>query len=238
MEKLEARAVYFVGGFFRIVNFRNLFYTCLVQYLHTWGVGSRVQQSQQQFRQYSKKNTWIIIGLVIGVLFISALLSGKFDDLFSATPSSPSEPSVIVAPLGGSAILNGTAYTPALARVTKTIGDVKTENQFIVVTIKAENFGDKEVTVDNSQFVLIDKSNRLYKTSSDMDLIIALDSYFSVADGINPGLSKTGKVVFEVPLGTNDVALGVSRELFGSDDPSEYEYVKLNIEHENKSPRQ
>lgn len=90
---------------------------------------------------------------------------------------------------------------------------------FLVVNVTVKNNGKESITTDSSFFKLIDGDIE-YSPST----IITTDSSFFLYDGINPGLSKQGNVLFEIPEGKQDLLLNVQTGFWGT----EQGQIKLN----------
>lgn len=90
---------------------------------------------------------------------------------------------------------------------------------FLVVNVTVKNNGKEAITTDSSFFKLIDGDIE-YSPST----IITTDSSFFLYDGINPGLSKQGNVLFEIPEGKQDLLLNVQTGFWGT----EQGQIKLN----------
>ncbi|WP_368996377.1 DUF4352 domain-containing protein [Caldifermentibacillus hisashii] len=86
-----------------------------------------------------------------------------------------------------------------------------TDGQFVVIDIEAFN-NDKETRmVDSSMFKIKDNQGREFEPTTDTDVMMVLGDFadFFLQD-INPGISKTGKLVFELPSDANNFSLEVS----------------------------
>lgn len=102
----------------------------------------------------------------------------------------------------------------------------KTENKFVIVTVKVKNSGKKPVSVTNDCFVLIDKDNRIYESDPMRDISFKDKDYFSLTDNINPGIVKNGRVSFEIPENVNLFTLAIRDNMFDFGG-AEYRYVVL-----------
>ena len=73
--------------------------------------------------------------------------------------------------------------------------DGKTDNNFVVISIKITNRGNRETSVDSNSFTYYVGENS-YRTN---DAALYLDNGLWLAESIGAGLSKTVKLVFEIP---------------------------------------
>ena len=74
-----------------------------------------------------------------------------------------------------------------------------TSGKFVVVDVTVTNDRSEKVTIDSSFFKLIDDSGSEYEPSTSGEVFMNMvdeDDFF--LEQVNPGLEKTGKVVFEV----------------------------------------
>lgn len=97
-----------------------------------------------------------------------------------------------------------------------------TENKFVIISATATNIGKEPANIDNSYFILFDGEERKYDSSNS---ILYGEEYFSY-DKINPGLSMSGKVAFEVPTDAEKFILALNDNMF-SFDGTKYKFVLL-----------
>lgn len=83
---------------------------------------------------------------------------------------------------------------------------------FLVVNVTVKNAGKEMITTDSSYFQLL-KDEISYNPST---LITTSGDYF-LYDGINPGLSQTGNVVFEIPEDMSGFILNVQTGFWGTE---------------------
>lgn len=80
------------------------------------------------------------------------------------------------------------------------IDDAETSGKFVILDVDVENGKDESITIDGSYFTLVTGEDKEYDPSTDVDAMMALGddaSDFFLAQ-INPDLSKSGIIVFEV----------------------------------------
>ena len=79
------------------------------------------------------------------------------------------------------------------------VKNVTTEGKFIVVTAKLTN-NDKETrTFSSMQFKLVDNQDRKFEALTSAELMMILGDKNLFLESCNPGMSRTGIFVFEVP---------------------------------------
>lgn len=87
------------------------------------------------------------------------------------------------------------------------IDDVTTEGKFIAVEAKIIN-NDKEArTIDTNMFKLVDSQNREFEVYSKFELMTMLGDKYLFLESVNPGMSRSGIFVFEVPKDVNEYSL-------------------------------
>jgi RNA polymerase subunit RPABC4/transcription elongation factor Spt4 len=79
------------------------------------------------------------------------------------------------------------------------IESVKTEGKFIVVDAKIVNNDSESRTLDTSMFKVIDTGNREFDVISKAEVMMIIGDKYLFLETLNPGLSRTGTLVFEVP---------------------------------------
>ncbi|TJX14995.1 DUF4352 domain-containing protein [Tissierella creatinini] len=89
------------------------------------------------------------------------------------------------------------------------IDNVTTEGKFIVISAKLTNNDKESRTISSMQFRIIDNQDRSFDASNDTNLMVILGDEYLFLDDINPGMSKTGVFVFEVPNDINEYFLEV-----------------------------
>lgn len=89
------------------------------------------------------------------------------------------------------------------------IDDVKTEGKFIVVEAKITNNDSESRTIDTNMFKLVDSQDREFDVYSKFELMTILDDKYLFLESVNPGMSRTGTFVFEVPEDVNTYSLKI-----------------------------
>ncbi|MFJ5717660.1 DUF4352 domain-containing protein [Neobacillus sp. NPDC093127] len=107
------------------------------------------------------------------------------------------------------------------------IESAKTEGQFVVIDLEAFNYDKKARMVDSNMFKIKDDRGREFDPTNDSNVMMVVKGSmdFFLQD-INPGLSKKGKLVFELPQDAASYSLEVSSGFGWAG--GEYEKIKLN----------
>lgn len=84
---------------------------------------------------------------------------------------------------------------------------------FLIVNATVKNIGTEAINTDSSFFKLITPEGAEYSPSS---IIVTDDKYF-MFESINPGLSLTGNVLFEVPASLTGLDLQVQTGFWGTE---------------------
>ena len=90
------------------------------------------------------------------------------------------------------------------------IKNVTTEGKFITVTAKLTNNDKESRTFSSTQFKIIDDQDREFETLTSADLMMILGDKYLFLESCNPGMSRTGVFVFEVPEDIESYSLKVS----------------------------
>jgi len=87
-----------------------------------------------------------------------------------------------------------------------------TENEYLSIKVKVTN-NDKEArTIDTNLFKLKDAEGKEYSAMGEADIYVNTDNSFFLAQ-VNPGTSKSGYIVFEIPKNLKGLKLQVSSGL-------------------------
>ncbi|GAA1085341.1 DUF4352 domain-containing protein [Nocardiopsis metallicus] len=86
------------------------------------------------------------------------------------------------------------------------------QGEFVIVDMTVENGGSESTTFDDSALSLIDADGNSHSAG----VVLGADSFF--LQQINPGNQASGEAVFDVPEGTEPVALEVD-DVWSFDDP-------------------
>jgi hypothetical protein len=83
----------------------------------------------------------------------------------------------------------------------------KTADKYIVINLSIKNLDKEARTLDTSMFKLIDTAGLEYEPMADADLYVNDSGNMLFLAKINPGLTKTANVVFEVPKDSKNFKL-------------------------------
>lgn len=89
------------------------------------------------------------------------------------------------------------------------IDDVTTEGKFITVKAKITNNDTKARTFSSTMFKVIDDKGREFEALTDTNLMMILGDDDLFLESCNPGMSRTGVFVFEVPEDIESYSLKV-----------------------------
>lgn len=96
-------------------------------------------------------------------------------------------------------VINSVEEKTKLGSGNQFIDDVTTEGKFIVVGAKISNNDKESRTLSSMMFKLRDDQDRKFEASSDFEVMMILDDNNLFLEEVNPGMSRTGIFVFEVP---------------------------------------
>ena len=87
--------------------------------------------------------------------------------------------------------------------------EAKTRGKFVVITMNITNIGDREITIDSSEFNLL-SDGKVYSPSVDPGVVEAFGGSFLFMKSINPGMDSMGMIAFEVPTDLQNYKLVIS----------------------------
>lgn len=171
------------------------------------------------------KKLFKISGMFIAGIFVLALVMVIIDPQPSSDTASKSETKTEVSKSPSSKPTKEEDSTPTLGSKVrdgkfefvvksikcgiKSVETYKTNTplgEYCKVTVNFTNIGDKGQYVDATDQVLIDSKGREFKASIGSDSINF--------ENINPGLSVTGDIYFDVPVGTKVKAIELHDSMF------------------------
>lgn len=145
------------------------------------------------------------IMLVLGILAMGLILFSGCTEKSYASPSTGSK----VYKIGEKFTLGDLAYTVNSIDKIDVLGNVyaykTTEGMYYLVELTIENKGTSEKTMTPSNdFVVIDEEGRTYKPSIELAVYAKIMGFesFSAIETLQPGVPKTGIIVFEMPKKT------------------------------------
>lgn len=133
-------------------------------------------------------------------------------------PPKKPEPTVTTFKLNETAKAGNLAFVVSDVRTASFIGDnqylrKKTENLFVIIKIKISNNDKSSRTIDTNLFKLKDSSGKEYSAMADADLYVNDPGQSFFLAQVNPGIDKTGNIVFEIPQGLSGLKLECSSGL-------------------------
>ena len=172
-----------------------------------------------------KKKNWFLkhwfISIFLGLILFGIIsnvmtnLSGN-DNSASETNGLPEENSILTYSVGESFIIEPFRYTinsvETQSQLTSVFGIEEAQGVFLIVDFTLENVGN-EAEYANDELYVIDSQNREFE--SDYEYSLYVDNYFSSIDKINPGISETGQLVFQVPTDIGG-KIGIKKSMFSS----------------------
>ncbi|MCM3584769.1 DUF4352 domain-containing protein [Mesobacillus maritimus] len=117
--------------------------------------------------------------------------------------------------------VNGIEETTSVSNI---LGEKTTEGKFVIVDLTIGNKDKEARFIDTEMFRILTDDGTEYSSNSELDMYVNEDIGFFMAE-INPNLTKTGKVVFELPADAEDYKLQVSSGFGWSG--GKYENIKL-----------
>lgn len=85
----------------------------------------------------------------------------------------------------------------------------KTDGQFLIINVTVTNKDSEARIIDTSLFKIIDSQGREFEPMADGDVYVNENVEFFLQE-VNPNLSKTGNIVFEMPKDAKGLKLEVN----------------------------
>ncbi|SDB83415.1 protein of unknown function [Pelagirhabdus alkalitolerans] len=127
------------------------------------------------------------------------------DDEVEEADESDDSDDVTVAGIGDAATIADVTFTVNEVNTTEEITSdnefidpVTTSGKFVLIDVTIDNDKQESITINSSFFTLHDENGTEYDPSTDGGIMMNLDDDDFFLEQINPGLDRTGTVVFEV----------------------------------------
>ena len=186
------------------------------------------QADQRNWFARHKIMTGIIV--VIAVLFVLGAVGSSKNSGTSTTGNSAGGSSANNTPTpsvrtanGGDTVNDGDlAFTVNSVDTAQTIGDSFTQKTaqgiYYILTVKIQNNGKSTQTINASDFTVVDNQGRKYDYSNDGQTAIEMSSGATsfFLQQIQPSLSVTGKIVFDVPASATGLKLMAQGDIFSN----------------------
>lgn len=166
------------------------------------------------------------IGVLVVIVIIAAASGGGNKQNSSTTSSTQSKEeqkaSETVAKVGEAVEDSGLAFTVMGVDTASSLGNSyslrNAQGVFYVVTLKIENKGTETKTVDSSMITLTDSQRRKFDRPIEGQTAKGLSQgkVDLFLQQVQPGLSVTGNIVFDIPKDASGLNLIVKGALFGS----------------------
>ncbi|MGE7183548.1 DUF4352 domain-containing protein [Peribacillus sp. NPDC006672] len=119
-------------------------------------------------------------------------------------------------------VVKGVSETQKISNV---LGDKTTEGKFVVVDMSIKNTDKKARMADTTMFKVKTSDGTEYDPDAELDMYVNEGGIGFFLESINPNISKSGKVVFELPAEAKEYNIEVSSGAGWSG--GEYEQIKL-----------
>lgn len=161
--------------------------------------------------------------LIVVIIFISAMSNSSNKGSNNGSSASSTQTSQTQTAKIGSTVNDGDlAFTVQSVDTAQTVGNSfsqKTaQGQYVILTVKIQNNGKDTKTINASDFTVVDSQGRKYDYSTDgqtaMEMTDGSTSFF--LQQIQPSLSVTGKIVFDVPASATGLKLMAQGDIFNN----------------------
>jgi hypothetical protein len=155
----------------------------------------------------TKKRFLYIVGFIVLIVIIANINNKDSKPIAAQTTEVTETPSTAVTKLSKEAVSSNVKIAVESFDSKDKVGDneintEKAQGVFKVIKVTLTNNQKDAITINANAFTLIDDQNRQFSYSSDAQIALEtssgeMDSFF--LKKLNPGLSATGLVVFDVP---------------------------------------
>lgn len=169
---------------------------------------------------------WGVIAIVV-IVIISAISGGGKNSTTSSNSGSSNKTEnkkeVVVAKIGEEVTANDLAFTVTDITKAKSLGNSYTKKDaqgtFNIVTLTIKNTGKETVTIDSSMMKIVDSQGRKFDRSIEGQTAKGLSQgkVDLFLQQVQPGLSVTGDLVFDLPDDAIDLKLLVKGSMFGTE---------------------
>ena len=179
------------------------------------------QADQRNWFAKHKVLTVILVLILIGMASSSGNKGGSSNS--SNSGSTKNESNNVVAKIGDAVTANDLSFTVTDISKAKSLGNSysKKESQgtFNVITLNIKNTGKETATIDSSMMKITDSQGRKFDRSIEGQTAKGLSQgkVDLFLQQVQPGLSVTGEIVFDLPDDATDLKLLVKGSMFGTE---------------------
>jgi len=182
--------------------------------------------------KYEKEDGWIskhpyyTIGIFFGAIIILSMISNLGSDNSSnietntnSGNSLPTENGLPVYSVGDEVIVEDFKYilhgVETKSEIEGYFSNEKADGVFLIIDLTMENIGNTAEYL-NDEIYIVDDRGREFEEDTDAKYKLDDSERFGSLDKINPGLSKRGKMVFDVPADIKG-KVGIKKSIWSSD---------------------
>lgn len=175
-----------------------------------------------------KKQNWFLrhkfltaILVIIVIMMIGGSKGGSNSTSSNSTSGSKQEQAVTSFKMNEVAQNGDLAFTVTKVTEAKSLGNSYTKKDaqgvFKVITVKVENKGKETKTIDSSMLKLKDAQDRTFERSIDGQTAkgLAQGQVDLFLQQVQPSLSVTGEIVFDIPADATGLVLQAKDSMFG-----------------------
>lgn len=176
--------------------------------------------------EQEKKKNWFMrhkILTIIAIIILIAVFGSKkgVENTQSSNSSTTKQEQQTSFRMNQEAINGDLAFTVTKMTDAKSLGNSYTKKDaqgvFKIITIKVENIGKETKTIDSSMLKLKDAQDRTFERSSDGQIAkgMAQGQVDLFLQQVQPSLSVTGEIVFDIPADASGLILEAKGSMFG-----------------------
>ena len=178
--------------------------------------------------EQEKKKNWFmrhkfltVIIVIVAIMIVGGNKGGNNSNSSNSTPGSKQEQAATSFKMNELAQNGDLAFTVTKMTDAKSLGNSYTKKDaqgvFKVITVKVENKGKETKMIDSSMIKLKDAQDRTFERSSDGQIAkgMAQGQVDLFLQQVQPSLSVTGEIVFDIPADATGLVLQVKDSMFG-----------------------
>jgi len=181
------------------------------------------QADQRNWFAKHKVLTVILVLILIGIISSGGNKNSNTTTTSNGTTKNETKREETVAKLNDTVIDKDLAFTATSVTKSKSLGNSYTKKDaqgtFYVVTLNVKNVGKETATIDSSMMKISDSQGRKFDRSIEGQTAKGLSEgkVDMFLQQVQPGLSVTGDIVFDLPDDATDLKLLVKGGLFGTE---------------------
>ncbi|PIY81790.1 hypothetical protein COY00_03920 [Candidatus Pacearchaeota archaeon CG_4_10_14_0_2_um_filter_35_33] len=189
--------------------------------------------SESKIKKAWYKRWWaIVLFIFIGLIVLGGLFGDDSSNSGTQTTTTPSNNNKVEAPqekvttyaIGDSIDAGDFIWKVTGVSTTSEIGqDIagtffgeKADGLFVILDVEVENTANTAKYLTDSYIKLVDSQGREFSSNSVAAIYLKPEGSALIFEEVNPGITKKGKIVYDVPPNVNTFTVKITSSLFSS----------------------